>query len=53
MKSRTLIPLTLCALMASAFVAMPLAALADRGYDRSGSRHVQKYRNYQLHGGQY
>jgi Ni/Co efflux regulator RcnB len=53
MKSKTLIPLTLCALMAGAFVAMPSAALADRDYDRSGSRQVQKHRNYQHHGGHY
>jgi hypothetical protein len=53
MKGKTLIPFTLCALLAGAFVALPSTALADRDYDRSGSRQVQKHQNYQRHGGHY
>ena len=53
MKRKTLIPLTLCALLAGAFVTLPSTAMADRDYDRSGSRQVQKHQNYQRHGGHY
>ena len=53
MKGTILIPLTLCALLAGAFVAMPSTALADRDYNRSGSHQVQKHRNDQRHGSQY
>lgn len=53
MKRKTLIPLTLCALLTGAFIVLPSAALADRDYERSGSRQVQKHQKYQRQGSHY